>query len=111
MSSSGISGFGIDPSVLLGLYQSQLAASPSAISSANSQNAAATAAANKGATAKDNPPWETPQAAGNALTAKVLSTTNFLDTTNVPLSAGATADAKAEQDNQKLFSLYSAVNT
>ncbi len=43
--------------------------------------------------------------------AKVLSTTNFLDTSKVPLSAGATADTKMEQDNQKLFALYSAVNT
>ena len=29
----------------------------------------------------------------------------------MPLSAGATSDTKMEQDNQKLFSLYSAVNT
>src|SRR5690606_3339843 len=28
-----------------------------------------------------------------------------------PLSGGATKDSKMEQDNQKLFALYSAVNT
>ncbi len=43
--------------------------------------------------------------------AKVLATTNFLDTSNVPLSHSAKEDAQTEQDNQKLFSLYSAVNT
>ncbi len=42
---------------------------------------------------------------------QVLSTTNYLNTSNVPLSAGATSDSKMEQDNQKLFSLYNAVNT
>ena len=51
------------------------------------------------------------QPSTTAQQAKVLGTTNFLDTTNVPLSAGATSDAKMEQDNQKLFSLYNAVNT
>ena len=63
------------------------------------------------ATAKDNPPWNTPNTNDAAQNAKVLGTTNFLNTSNVPLSAGATTDAKMEQDNQKLFSLYSAVNT
>jgi hypothetical protein len=43
--------------------------------------------------------------------AKVLSTTNFLDTSNVPLGATISSDQKTEQDNQKLFSLYTAVNT
>ena len=43
--------------------------------------------------------------------AKVLATTNFLDTSKVPLGTTSSADTKTEQDNQKLFSLYSAVNT
>jgi hypothetical protein len=102
---------GIDSSVLLGLYQSQLASSPSAIAAANSQAAQLAATQAKGATAADNPPWNTPITSGSAEDAKVLSTTNYLDTSNVPLSAGATTDSKMEQDNQKLFSLYSAVNT
>src|SRR3569833_34943 len=42
---------------------------------------------------------------------RALSTTDFLDTSNVPLSAGAGTDTKMEQDNQKLFSIYSAINT
>src|SRR6202043_2976787 len=53
----------------------------------------------------------TPQTNTSAQTAQVLSTTNFRNTSNVPLTPGATSDAKTEQDNQKLFSLYSAVNS
>lgn len=102
---------GIDSSVLLGYYQAQLSSSPSALAAASSAQAAAAAATNTGATANDNPPWNTITPSNAAQDAKVLSTTNFLDTSNVPLSAGATADTKMEQDNQKLFSLYSAVNT
>jgi len=102
---------GLDSSVLLGYYQSQLYSSPSAISAANVMAQQAAAQTNKGATANDDPPWNTPNANNAAQDAQVLSTTNFLDTSNVPLSAGATSDSKMEQDNQKLFSLYSAVNT
>ncbi len=102
---------GIDSSVLLGLYQSQLLSSPSAIAAASAQAQQAASLTNKGATAADNPPWNTPNTNDPVQDAKVLSTTNFLDTSNVPLSAGATTDSKMEQDNQKLFSLYSAANT
>jgi hypothetical protein len=103
---------GLDSSILLGFYQAQLSASPSSIAAAAAQNSQAAASQTKNsATAKDNPPWNTPNTNDAAQNAKVLGTTNFLDTSNVPLSAGATTDAKLEQDNQKLFSLYSAVNT
>jgi hypothetical protein len=103
---------GIDSSVLLGYYQSQLAASPSAIAAASAQAAQLAASTNKStATAADNPPWNTPNTNDAKQDAKVLGTTNFLDTSNVPLSPGASTDTKTEQDNQKLFSLYSAVNT
>ena len=105
-----ISGF--DPSILLGFYQAQRAASPSAIAAANVQQQQLLASQKKtGATAADNPPWNTPNTNDAKQDAKVLSTTNFLDTSKVPLSPGATTDAKTEQDNQKLFALYSAVNT
>jgi hypothetical protein len=102
---------GIDNSVLLGFYQSQLSSSASSVTAANTQNASLAATQKKGATATDNPPWNTPNTNDAKQDAAVLSTTNFLDTSKVPLSAGATADSKMEQDNQKLFSLYSAVNT
>ncbi len=103
---------GIDASVLLGLYQSQLMSSPSAIAAGNAQAAQLAASMGPtGATAADNPPWNTPNSNDAKQDAAVLSTTNFLDTSKVPLSPGATPDAKMEQDNQKLFALYSAVNT
>src|SRR5215469_16514798 len=108
LSMSGIGG--IDPSVLLGFYQSQLISLPSTLAAANAQNAA-TASQTNSATAHDNPPWNTPTASGPGETAQVLSTTKYINTSNVPLSAGATTDSKMEQDNQKLFSLYNAVNT
>src|SRR6185312_13352047 len=106
---SGIGFAGLDSSVLLGYYQTQLMSSSSAVAARNVLSGASQP--NK-ATANDAPPWATAQAGGtnNARTAQVLSTTNFLDTSNVPLTPGATSDAKLEQDNQKLFSLYSAVN-
>ena len=84
---------GIDPSVLLGFYQTQLATSPSAVAAANAQNAAATQT-NK-ATANDSPPWYTPPRSGPAETAAVLSTANYVNTSNVPLSAGATSDTRS----------------
>jgi hypothetical protein len=103
---------GLDPSILIGLYQTQLGSSPTALASATAQRAQLLAGTKKtGATASDNPPWNTPNTNNAAQDAKVLGTTNFLNTSKVPLSPGATTDTKLEQDNQKLFSLYSAVNT
>src|ERR1700761_7500467 len=99
---------GIDSSTLLSFYQTQLTART--LSSSLQQSTAAQTAANS-ATANDNPPWNTLTQSSPQEDAKVLSTTNFMDTTNVPLSPGATSDSKMEQDNQKLFSLYNAVNT
>ncbi len=93
MSSAGISG--ISSSVLLGLYQAQQMGSASAIAAANTQIAQQTAATNpNSATANDVLPWNIPPLTTTAEQAKVMSTTNFLDTTNVPLSAGATSDSK-----------------
>jgi hypothetical protein len=103
---------GLDPNVLLSFYQSKLTnavSTPTAQALSGATSSSATAS--KSATAKDAPPWEAPQPNQNAQDAKVLATTNFLDTSNVPLTATTTADQKTEQDNQKLFSLYTAVNT
>src|SRR5882757_4207893 len=102
---------GLDSSLLIGFYQAKLGASPSALTAASAQAAQLAATKKTGATAADNPPWNTPNTNNAAQDAKVLGTTNFLNTSKVPLSAGATSDAKMEQDNQKLFALYSAVNT
>lgn len=108
MSIGGI--VGLDPSVLLGYYQAQLSASPSAIAAANVQNTASATTQNS-ATANDVLPWSAPPPNPVTLDAQVLSTTDFLNSNNVPLSAGATTDTKMEQDNQKLFSIYNATST
>lgn len=98
---------GFNSSLLLNYFQSQLTSNATSSASAASSSAAAK---KNSATANDNPPWENfnppPQ---QTLDAQVLSITNFLDTSKVPLTAGS-ADAKTEQDNQKLFALYTAVN-
>jgi len=95
-----------DPSLLLSYYSARLPVAPQQSSSASG------ASAKPSATAKDNPPWEATTApAQQAHDAQVLATTNFLDTSKVPVSAGTASDTKTEQDNQKLFSLYGAVNT
>jgi len=106
MSIGGISGL---DSVLLSYFQAQQNASPSAIAAARAVSTPANTS--NSATAKDNPPWNNPLTQSNAETAKILSTTNFLSTTNVPLSAGATSNTKLEQDNQKLFSIYNAIGS
>ena len=107
---------GLDSSLLLSIYQSQLTSSAALISN---QSAAAAAAANasasstgsssSNATAGDVLPWMNLSQDTNATNAKILTTTNFIDSSNVPLSAATTTDQKTEQDNQKLFTLYNAV--
>jgi hypothetical protein len=104
---------GLDPSVLLSFYQSKLssaAATSTAAAQANSAvgTSASSLSSATSATANDEPPWEVTPAAQNIRDAQALSTTDFLNTTNL---AGTSTDSKTEQDNQKLFSLYSAVNT
>lgn len=99
---------GIDASTLLGFYQAQRAANPSAIAAGNRSVAAMKA--NQSKTTQE-PPWNTPTPVNEKTNAKVLSTTKYLDTSKVPLSPGGTDDSKTAQDNSKLFALYSAVNT
>ncbi|MBI3676312.1 MAG: hypothetical protein HY243_06810 [Proteobacteria bacterium] len=76
---------------------------------ANTQTAARTA--RKSATANDAPPWEDfSKKKQQAQDAQILTTTSFVDLSSVPKHA-STSDEKKEQDNQKLFALYKAVNT
>jgi hypothetical protein len=95
----------LDVSTLVGYYNAKLP-----VQSAQPSRTAAIAAANS-ATAHDAPPWEANQPTQQARDAAVLATDNFLDLTTIPRSAGGTTDSKTEQDNQKLFALYRAVNT
>ena len=106
MTISGLSGL---DSVLLSYYQAQQNDTPTAVAAANAVSNSSTSS--NSATASDNPPWNSPISKSNAETAKILSTTNFVSTTNVPLSAGATSNSKLEQDNQKLFSVYNTVSS
>ena len=102
--STGVSFIGLDSSTLLGYYQSKLpVAGPASL-----PRLAGMSATNS-ATANDKPPWEAAAPARQSRDAQILSTTDFIDTSNVPLTTNG-ADAKTEQDNQKLFALYTAVN-
>ncbi|MEI9930686.1 MAG: hypothetical protein WDM89_09080 [Rhizomicrobium sp.] len=102
--STGASLISFDPSTLLSYYQSKLPVAPSTVS------ATSLAAQQNSATANDAPPWEAALPAQQQRDAQVLGITNFIDTSNVPLSKGSTTNAATEQDNQKLFALYAAVN-
>ncbi len=104
-----------DPSILVSYYQSKLATgtllSGATGNQAQGTNSSSTSpSAKPAATANDSPPWMKFPPSQQAQDAKVLSLTNFLDTSNVPLSVSATKGAATEQDNQKLFSLYNAIN-
>jgi hypothetical protein len=102
--STGVT-FSFDPSTLLSYYQSKLpmAAASSSFSATRNQYA-------RNATANDVTPWSIKPADQESRDAEVLGMTDFLDTSKVPLSKGTTDDSKTEQDNQKLFALYTAVN-
>jgi hypothetical protein len=98
-----------DPSLLVNYYQAQI--NSNTASSAKTSGTSTPSSSSTSATANDNPPWENLNPPSQeAQDAKILSITNFLDTSNVPLSAGSSADSKTEQDNQNLFSLYTAIN-
>ena len=99
----------IDMSSLLSYYSAQVNQTvTNAVAHAQTTSSAGTG--KTGATAKDVTPWTTASASQQARDAQVLSLTNFIDSSNVPLLAGSSTDTKMEQDNQKLFSLYNAIN-
>lgn len=103
MSGAGISLTGFDPSLLLSYYNSRLPVP-------TGQQTLSPADPNS-ATAKDVTPWGAlTNPAQETEDARVLSLTDFIDLSNVPKSTGSKPDEKTEQDNQKLFALYQAVN-
>ena len=102
--STGVSFAALDISTLLGYYQSKLPVAPTTMA------ATPLAAAKNSATANDAPPWEATLPGQQERDAQVLGMKKFIDTSDVPLTKGSTADAATEQDNQKLFALYTAVN-
>lgn len=99
---------GFDSTILLGYYSAQQTDSAvRAVASVSGRTANATTTTSS----TTPPPWSTytspPQAIQDA---KILDAKNFLDLSNVPNHASTTGQ-KLEQDNQKLFSLYQAVNS
>ena len=109
MSTSIIS---FDSTTLLSYYQAKLGvAQANLATNSASTSTTTTTSSSTSATANDTPPWENTSAtAQEAKDAKVLGITNFMDLSNVPQLSGSTTDSKTEQDNQKLFALYTAVN-
>ena len=98
-----------DPNVLLSYYQARQSVATANLTSTSS-NSSNSAQSSTSATANDTPPWLGVTPSQQAEDAKVLNLTNFVDLTNVPINSGSTKDTKTEQDNQKLFALYSAIN-
>jgi hypothetical protein len=101
-----------DSSTLLGYYQAKLSIAAAATSTKGaSKSNSLSKSSPSSATANDKAPWENTTAPSQQTRdAQVLATKNFMDLSNVPALHSSAADAKTEQDNQKLFALYSAVN-
>jgi hypothetical protein len=99
-----------DSSLLLGFYQAKLSASAANTTAAKPAATASAASSKKSATAKDVTPWSIKPPGQEARDADLLNLKNFVDLSKVPVLSGQTADTKTEQDNQKLFALYTAVN-
>lgn len=98
---------GFDSSVLLSYYSAQQTNSAvQAVSTASNSRASTSSSA----TDNTAPPWEDySRPAQETRDAKILGMKSFLDTSNVARTAGSD-DQKKAQDNQKLFSLYQALD-
>jgi hypothetical protein len=99
----------IDSATLLNYFNANMPFNTA--SSSASASSSSSSSGSPSATSSDTPPWTIATPAQAIEDAKVMSTTNYLDTSNVPLSAGSTTGTETEQDNQNLFSLYTAVST
>ncbi|HUO99309.1 MAG TPA: hypothetical protein VMU01_11610 [Rhizomicrobium sp.] len=110
-----VSVINFDSSLLLSYYQAKIAASlansPPSTGSGSSSSSSSSGSGASSATASDVLPWNQTAPAQEVQDAQALETTNFIDLSKVPVFGGVTSDAKTEQDNQKLFALYNAVNT
>lgn len=99
---------GFDSSLLLNYYQGRI--TTNLVNAAQHSTTSSFKTATASATAKDVTPWTQSAPAQLARDTDVLSIKKFMDTSNVPLLSGDKSDTKLEQDNQKLFSLYKAVD-
>jgi hypothetical protein len=114
-----------DTSTLLNYYNAKAsaAAARAANTTSSTSSNSSSSSSKKGATASDVTPWSTKAASQQQRDAEVLTATSmldpllktdskasFIDLSKVPVTAGTTSDTKTEQDNQRLFALYQAVN-
>jgi hypothetical protein len=114
-----------DTSTLLNYYNAKAsaAAARAAATTSSTSSSSSSSSSKKGATANDVTPWSTKSESQEHRDAEVLSATSmldpllktdtktsFIDLSKVPVSAGTSSDTKTEQDNQRLFALYQAVN-
>lgn len=106
MTTSSITSF--DSSLLLNYYQARLNAS--VLTTTKNMSTSSSSSSSKSTTANDVKPWTLSSPAQLARDTDVLSLTKFLDTSDIPLNAGGTTDSKLEQDNQRLFAIYKAVD-
>ena len=101
---------GIDTSTLLNYYSAKLSTVAAHASKSSASSSSSSSSKKTSATANDVTPWSLSKPSQEAHDKQVLTATSYLDTSNVPQLAGSTSDSKTEQDNQKLFSLYNALN-
>ena len=100
----------ISTTSLISYMNSQLQSSNLSLTSTSAAQQTSTASGTS-TSSQNNPPWNsTNNATKQARDAQIMAMTNFLNTSNVPRSAGSTTATKTAQDNQKLFSLYTAFN-
>jgi hypothetical protein len=104
----------IDSSTLVDYFsasESALQAAAEKATSAASQsstNSSSSSSSNKSA---QTPPWAAAQPSKQAEQASVLATTNFIPATTPQLVGASASDSSTQKDNQKLFTLYTAVNS
>ncbi len=100
----------ISATSLISYMNSQLQTSSLSLTSGSTSSATGTTGTTS-TSSQNNPPWNSPNTATKqARDAQIMAMTNFLNTSNVPRSAGSTTATKTAQDNQRLFSLYTAFN-
>lgn len=98
----------ISTSTLLNYFSAQQSL---VLSRAATKSSSSSSSRNSSSASTSTAPWnEKSTETTEAKDAKVLSTTDYVDTSNVPPAAVSTAD-KLEQDNQKLYSIYKALDT
>jgi hypothetical protein len=82
-----------------------------AASATSARSTAANSSSSSSGTSTQTPPWSEPQPSHLAENVAVLNTTNFIDPSTSKLAAASASGSTTGEDNQNLFTLYSAVNS